>query len=315
MDYKIAYIEILEKLRKFLDCWRNCPPDNYSYEDVIDDLENRVPELKESEDERTRKELIELFRAGANNKSHPYKSDDCKRWLSWLEKQGESNLANSEKTCKVEPKFKAGDWVIHGSQEGIIYQVEKSFLDGTYRIVPVNDKIGKAITAATEDAIRLWTIQDVKCGDIIYHPKGLGVETISIVRGWEQIKETGRTLCSSIVLRVADNEIVESSIGAMWWKGVVDTFYPATKEQRALLFQKMKEAGYEWDAEKKDLRKIEPNSAWSEEDKTNINKLIGWTITMEHWSGAPLDIQELTKLREWLKALENKIFARKIERF
>lgn len=32
---------------------------------------------------------------------------------------------------------------------------------------------------------------------------------------------------------------------------------PATKEQRDLLFQKMKEAGYEWDADKKELEKIE----------------------------------------------------------
>lgn len=35
-------------------------------------------------------------------------------------------------------------------------------------------------------------------------------------------------------------------------------FYPATKEQRNLLFTKMKEAGYEWDAEKKELMKYTP---------------------------------------------------------
>ena len=34
---------------------------------------------------------------------------------------------------------------------------------------------------------------------------------------------------------------------------------PATKEQRELLFQKMKENGYEWDADKKELRKIQPH--------------------------------------------------------
>lgn len=33
--------------------------------------------------------------------------------------------------------------------------------------------------------------------------------------------------------------------------------HPATKEQHDLLFQKMKEAGYEWDAEKKELKKIQ----------------------------------------------------------
>ena len=39
--------------------------------------------------------------------------------------------------------------------------------------------------------------------------------------------------------------------------GINPTYYkPATKEQRELLFQKMKEAGYEWDAEKKELKKI-----------------------------------------------------------
>jgi hypothetical protein len=34
-------------------------------------------------------------------------------------------------------------------------------------------------------------------------------------------------------------------------------FYPATKEQRDLLFQKMKEAGYEWDSNKKELIRYE----------------------------------------------------------
>ena len=33
-------------------------------------------------------------------------------------------------------------------------------------------------------------------------------------------------------------------------------FHPATKEQRDFLFQKMHEAGYEWDADKKELKSI-----------------------------------------------------------
>ena len=45
-------------------------------------------------------------------------------------------------------------------------------------------------------------------------------------------------------------------IGGSWR---VFTAYPATKEQRDLLFRKMKEAGYEWDADKKELRKIKPH--------------------------------------------------------
>ena len=47
------------------------------------------------------------------------------------------------------------------------------------------------------------------------------------------------------------------------WKEVNDVsittrnkICPATKEQRSIMFQKMKEAGYEWDAEKKEPKKI-----------------------------------------------------------
>ena len=47
-------------------------------------------------------------------------------------------------------------------------------------------------------------------------------------------------------------------------------YSPATKEQRDLLFQKMREAGYEWNEEKKELRKIEkqvPKPKWSDDDE------------------------------------------------
>ena len=46
--------------------------------------------------------------------------------------------------------------------------------------------------------------------------------------------------------------------------------YPATKEQRELLFKKMKEAGYEWDSDKKELRKID---AFPTEKDTKIRSM------------------------------------------
>lgn len=52
-----------------------------------------------------------------------------------------------------------------------------------------------------------------------------------------------------------DNEFAANECGFMGQSD--DYFTPATKEQRDLLFQKMKEGGYEWDAEKKELKKIE----------------------------------------------------------
>jgi hypothetical protein len=53
-----------------------------------------------------------------------------------------------------------------------------------------------------------------------------------------------------------------------------DNVHPATKEQRDTLLKAMTDAGYEWDAEQKQLKKIEHNTAWSEEDED----LLKWTI-------------------------------------
>lgn len=45
----------------------------------------------------------------------------------------------------------------------------------------------------------------------------------------------------------------------------------AINNSLTLLFQKMKEAGYEWDADKKELKKIEPK-------KIDANKVIAWLV-------------------------------------
>lgn len=66
--------------------------------------ETIFPELKESEDERIRKILIDAFTK--KNCSQVDELVDCRltsgEIIEWLEKQGSQNLANSAKTCKVE---------------------------------------------------------------------------------------------------------------------------------------------------------------------------------------------------------------------
>lgn len=88
-------------------------------------LENIFPELKESEDERIRKAIIESL---PKHCYLPQTNINVKDAVSWLEKQskkpqGKSALEaiNEEKvdnqncvkpTDKVEPIFKVGDWVV-----------------------------------------------------------------------------------------------------------------------------------------------------------------------------------------------------------
>ena len=55
------------------------------YSDVTQTLEYLFPELKESEDERIRKEIIEYLKDERD--AFPRERDDFQRWLAWLEKQ------------------------------------------------------------------------------------------------------------------------------------------------------------------------------------------------------------------------------------
>lgn len=139
-------------------------------------------------------------------------------------------------------KFKSGDWVVY---DGWVCQITDVTEDGY-----CNSEQG-FIPKDREDDMRLWTIQDAKSGDVLYTPKGCGVEGIFLIDGWKKVDNTGRTLCSDIGYRVEDDEIIAGGLGAIWWESVIDPFYPATKEQKELLFEKIRENGFEYDSKKK----------------------------------------------------------------
>lgn len=85
-DYKKKYEEALERARDML-----------SYKEVRhEDIEYLFPELKESEDERTRKEIIEflddIWHLGKNANLEKWDKCDCSKWICWLEKQKEPEL-------------------------------------------------------------------------------------------------------------------------------------------------------------------------------------------------------------------------------
>ena len=56
-------------------------------------LERLFPELKETEDEKIRKDLItfldEIWHLGKNANFDKWDKSDCSNWIAWLEKQGE----------------------------------------------------------------------------------------------------------------------------------------------------------------------------------------------------------------------------------
>jgi hypothetical protein len=148
----------------------------------------------------------------------------------------------------------------------------KAIKKGT--ITPANKELSE------EDVSRSWTIQDAKDGDVLVH-NGCIFIFMGIKDGIVQAIE--ENMCELVNFGEPDKD---------------NDYRPATKEQRDLLFQKMKEAGYEWDAEKKELYKIEQIPVWTEEDEVKINRIVA---CLENLNVADNDI--LLKDVDWLKSL------------
>ena len=179
-----------------------------------------------------------------------------------LGKQGETSpiLSNSlntgkneQKTAdKVEPKFKVGDWII-------------SSVLGTARIIGVNDSNefqleytdGKQEFSSIDYvnyAYDKWTIENGKDGDVLSfysEYKGNKMVQVGIIE-----KYVGKHGGCSNTFKIHVGVNWDNNLQIGRYMGCSD-IYPATKEQRDLLFQKIKETGYEWDVDKKELKKLD----------------------------------------------------------
>jgi hypothetical protein len=170
-----------------------------------------------------------------------------------LENQGEQKSAD-----KVEPKFKVGDWIANGNSVLHITNMDYGFyqFEDSYEAICIID-----------EKYHLWTIQDAKDGDVLAAKSG---NRIFLYNGNCDLRHRPCAYCGTYK---GFSEILFSkcAIGNYFTD---EDVYPATKKQRNLLFQKMKESGYEWDAEKKELKEIEQKPTWSEEDEKIRKALI-----------------------------------------
>ena len=145
-----------------------------------------------------------------------------------------------EHTDKVKPKFHEGDWVTNGID--CIFQIA-SIENGIYYDI---NNCGSDIES-TDKSYHLWTINDAKDGDILavtMYPEGTWIGIFK--------EQNGCTFSSHCFVNTEGTFKLGTHN-----HGNGRAIHPATKEQRDLLFQKMEEAGYEWDAGKKELKEIE----------------------------------------------------------
>jgi hypothetical protein len=336
-----AYDEALERAKIFKKHLLEINDIGYANE-----MDYIFPELKENEDEKIRKEII-AFLHSKNGYMTPNEDWDFhNRWIAWLEKQGEQkqdpcehcdnvmlNCHNfpcikkraytqgksvlevikedGENTYSetdgyklVGPKFKVGDWVVNkfgdvwhiDSFDGKNYQVSDG--KGNYNYFPIS----------RQDKMRYWTIEDAKDGDVLCcesgwtcifkaldnHTNTFSSYSFMDKAGW--FCETG-----------SEAHTLEKA----FIKAYNGNIFPATKEQRDTLMRVMTDAGYTFDFEKKELKKIEQNPAWSEEDEKKRNLLID-ILNVNHpnecfkvnpANTSNMEAMHTEELVSWLKSL------------
>ena len=246
MDYEKLYKEALERAKKKYSAFKGMKQG-----DVIEDI---FPVLKESDDERIRKVAIEFVKQ--NNSFNNLLGISKDEVIDWLEKQSEQKPAD-----KVEPKFHEGDWTV-SNLDRKARQISEVHLDEYNSYYVVN---GKSVNLEEYDRLHhLWTIEDAKHGDVLeFGDHGrLVIGIVSYVN-----KTTGK---------VDVNCLLENNTFKVGTYYNLDTTnpHPVTQEHHDLLFHMMKEFGYEWDSEKKELKKIEQKPAgWSNTDLISLGYL------------------------------------------
>ena len=242
-------------------------------------LERMFPQLKELEDEKIRKELIQYLEDCPNLPNGQYSRAD---FFTWLKKQGgqkpdiemktpeESLGVDSDTYNKIvdeciygEPKFKVGNWYQCTKDffgKGVTFDKNTAYYCAKEGCLQNEYGCHIAIVEDLYNNFKLWTIKDARDGDVLVYDG-----EIFMIKSY--------TLWNKIVYYCCyDGKILHKhSIYGSWRREDFDKVHPATKEQRELLFQKMEEAGYEWDEEKKESKKIGQKSAWSREDEQNLN--------------------------------------------
>ena len=325
MDYEQKYKEALKRANDILK--------GYNPKEGSKATINYIfPELHKSEDESIRKRIIQAIKIREKEMNEEW-SDE----IAWLEKQGEqpkeatytrevetgNGNIKALVTEKVQlPKFNVGNW----------YQCTKDFFgkgvtfdkNTAYYCAKegcLQDEYGCHIAIVKDlyDNFKLWTIQDAKDGDVLCVKYGNDEIPFIFTGKQDDVAYCALNSFGEFVLSIAEWLLKTSML-------------PATKEQRDLLFQKMHEAGYEWDANNKELNKIHiidegkaemdhcftkmmngenVSSTWSEEDEYMLNETIQHLeelIRIDKAKHLGCDVQYYQRDIDWLKLLKNKVY-------
>ena len=251
-------------------------------------------------------------------------TQDLEQCIDWLEKQGQKPILDFKakdwyvskvdgkirniyhSVDKVKPKFKVGDFVINGY--GFIMKIV-GIEDTCYKYIVIvgsdEERVLDCPFDKMEESCHLWTIQDAKDGDVLASEL---CDSIILFRG---IKDDNIDFYCDYDFSKIDIPGDRFTINNGQHYGNVEDskdFHPATKEQRDLLFQKMKDAGWEWNAEKKELKLLITNGGDFESENCEqkpANEDMIEALRTEYEKGRADAIAEMQK--DWSEEDEERI--------
>ena len=235
-----------------------------STDNILTWLEKQGEQQGKSALEAWRDMRLEVYQQASGNRHEPNYSDDRTKMFSLedideiiekISEQTHAELGQSEVTKtsdqELEPKFHEGEWIISNTADKD-YHICKitGIKDGNYTIESICGYKGYNQFDVFDTVYKLWTITDAKDGDVLSYVIDEEDLWIMIYRSLYEPYE-GHVHYHALLFN--DNFTDKGTCCIC-----IDNLKPATKEQRDLLFQKMKEAGWEWDGDKKELKKVEP---------------------------------------------------------
>ena len=251
-DEEYTLARIIEYLEDN-DCpseWKNLLHDVYAF-----------PYQKEQKEDVTRNKIAEYLKKlildqsqrGAHMLDYEGRVEEEVDFIISIAKK-ELKKVEQKSADKVEPKFKVGNW----------YQCTKDFFgkgvtfdkNTAYYCAKegcLQDEYGCHIAIVKDlyDNFKLWTIDDVKNGDVL-----AAHECIVLFKEID-----GLNIKCHCTYHFMNNP--SFYVNTLQNKSA---FHPATKEQRDLLFQKIKEADYEWNTKELKLKTIEQKYDVSDND-------------------------------------------------
>jgi hypothetical protein len=245
MEDKEKYEIALSNMRKFRDALKNHEETDLwvPRKDIVRDIEYYFPELKESKDEKIRKDIRQCIKLCSFVPSFvPSNGTSKDEMFAWLEKQGEQKQQDKEYTFKSIPRLLD---MIEPSEKAKFYcqkLIDTLTKEGYNTDVKIVDECLKRMNG---EKVGMATMDEKKQspkfneGDILYSPQYRCI--------W--IYKDNKTFYAGISLNNPDNLVIDSSIE------ITSDVILADKDKRDLLLNKIKDKGYVFDFEKNELKK------------------------------------------------------------